>query len=80
MPNYTGSAVYFSLPWVPRRPKSRQRSAKPSEPQRSRSRFRWRNAPKEPTQNIVARKRVQREDVDSDYHFGRSCISLPNYN
>ena len=40
LPNCTGSAVCFSRLWVLRRPKLRLRSAQPSEPQGSRSRFR----------------------------------------
>jgi predicted ATPase len=53
----TGYAACFSRLWVLTRPRSRLRSAKPSAPQRSRSRFHWRNAPKQPTQNTVAKKR-----------------------
>ena len=45
---------------------------KPSESQRSRIRFRTRNAPKQPTRNTVAKKRAAQEDVDSDYLFGNS--------
>ncbi len=37
---------------------------------RGKSRFRWRNAPKEPTQHIAGKKRVRQEDVNSDYLFG----------
>jgi|ERR1700752_1603142 hypothetical protein len=44
----TGFAVCFSRRWVPRKPKLRLRSAKPSESQRSRSRFRCRNAQRQP--------------------------------
>ena len=40
------------------RPKLRLHFAKPSESQRSRSRFRWRHAQKQPTQNTVAKKRA----------------------
>jgi hypothetical protein len=46
--------------------------AKPSESQRSRSRFRWRNALKLPTQNIAAKKRVHWETMESDYLFGNA--------
>src|SRR4029077_10799512 len=52
-----------------KRPKLRPRSAKPSESQGSRSRFRYRNALKEPTQNIAGKKRAGQQDVDSDYLF-----------
>ena len=41
VPNCTGFAVCFSRLWVLTRPKLRLRSAKPSEPQGSRSRFHW---------------------------------------
>jgi serine/threonine protein kinase len=41
--------------------------AKPSESRESRSRFQWRNAPKEPTQNIARKKQVRQEDVNFDY-------------
>ena len=43
---------------------------KPSKPQRSRSRFLYRNAQKQPTRNTAARKRAGQEDVDSAYLFG----------
>jgi hypothetical protein len=43
----------------------RLRSAKPSESQRSGSGFRWRNAPRQPTQNTFAKKLMRQEDVDS---------------
>ena len=56
LPNCTGSAVCFSRLLVLRRPKLRLRSAKPSKSQRSRSRFRWRNARKQPTQNTARQK------------------------
>jgi hypothetical protein len=55
----------------------RLRSVKPSKSQRSRSRFLWRNAQKQPMQNIVAKKRARREDVDSDYLFAN--IFLPTF-
>ena len=42
--------------WVLTRAKLRLRSAKPSESQRSRSRFRLKNARKQPTQNTAAKK------------------------
>src|SRR5208282_276191 len=70
MPNCTGSAVCFSRPWVLTRRKLRLRSAKPSESQRSRSRFHCRNAPKQLTQNTIAKKQAGQEDTDSDYLFG----------
>jgi hypothetical protein len=38
--------------------------------QRSRSRFRWPNAQKQPTRNIVAKKRAGQRDVDFDYLSG----------
>jgi hypothetical protein len=63
----TGFAVSFSRLWVLGRRKLRLRFAKPSESRGSRSRFSWRNAPKEPTQNIAGKERVRRECVDSDY-------------
>ena len=69
LPNYTGFVVYFSRLWAPMNPKLRLRSAKPSESQRSRSRFRWRNARKQPMRNIAGKKRAAQEDVDSDYLF-----------
>jgi hypothetical protein len=50
----------------------RLRSAKPSEPQKARSRFLWRNAPKELRQNIAVNRRAAQEDVDSDYLFGNA--------
>src|SRR6266481_1046460 len=49
--------------------KSRLRSAQPSESQRTRSRSRWRNAPKPPTQNTIAKKRARQESMGSDYRF-----------
>jgi hypothetical protein len=51
---------------------------KPSEPQRSRSQFRMRNAPKLPTQNIAAKRRAGQEGVDSDYLFGK-FLRLPGF-
>jgi hypothetical protein len=54
---------------VLRRSKSRLPSA--LESLRSRSRFRWRNAPKELTRNTAAKKRAGEEDVDSDYLFAK---------
>jgi serine/threonine protein kinase len=50
-PNCTGCAESFWRPWVVRRRKSRLRFVKPSESPRSRSRFRWRNARRQPTQS-----------------------------
>ena len=75
MPNCTGSAVCFSQLLVLKRRRLRPRSAQPSLPQRSRSRFHWRNALKQPTRNIGGKKRVRQEDVDSDYLFGGSRSS-----
>ena len=69
LPNCTGSTVCFSRLWVPTRPKLKPHSAKPSESQRSRSRFRWRNAPKQPTRNTAAEER--QESTGSDYLFVR---------
>src|SRR6201995_6188774 len=60
-------SVAFSRLWVLRRPKLRLRSAKPSISQRSRSRFHWRHAQKQPTRNIVAKKQAGQEDVESIY-------------
>ena len=60
----TGSAVCFSRLWVPRRAKLSLHFAKLSESQRSRSRFRWKNAQKRPTQNIAGKKRAGQEDLD----------------
>ena len=51
------------------KPKLRLRSAKPLESQRSRNRFRSRNAPKEPTQNTAAKKPDGQEGVDSGCLF-----------
>ena len=67
VPNCTGFAACFSRLLVPRRRKLRLRSAKPSESHGSRNRFRYRNAPKEPTQNFAGKKQAGQEDVDSDY-------------
>jgi hypothetical protein len=78
LPNCAGSAACFSRPLVLTRPKSRPHSAKPSESQRSRNRFRYRNAPKEPTQNTVGKKRARQKDVDSDYLFG-NFLQLPAF-
>jgi len=72
MPNCTGSVESFSRLLVPMRPKLKLPFRKPSESQRTRNRFRWRNAPKQPAQNTVAKKRAGQEDVDSDYPFGNS--------
>ena len=61
VPNCTGSGVCFSRLWVLRRTKLRIRSAMPSEPQRSRIRFHWRNAQKQPTRNTAPKsKRFRR--------------------
>src|SRR6516225_6812003 len=70
MPSCTCFAVCSSLLLAPPNLKLRLRSVKPSESRGSRSRFRTRSAPKQPTRNIVAKKRVRQEDVDSDYLFG----------
>src|ERR1700752_237107 len=70
VPNCTGSAGCFSRLWAPTKYKFRLRSPKPSESHGGRSRVRYRNAPKEPTRNTVAKKRACQEDVDSDYLFG----------
>ena len=50
---------------MPTKPKLRLRCALPSKLQRSRSRFRYRNAQKQPTQNTVAKKRAGQEDAGS---------------
>src|SRR6201995_4629108 len=62
-------SVAFSRLWVLRRPKLRLRSARPSKSQRSRSRFHWRHAQKQPTRNTVAKKQAGQEDVDSTCLF-----------
>ena len=41
----------------------------PSESQRSRIRFHWRHAQKQPTRNTVAKKQAGQEDVDSNYLY-----------
>src|SRR5215469_2219260 len=76
MLNCIDSAACFWRRWVPTRPKSRLRLAKPSELQRSRSRFRWRNARKQPMRSTFARKRADQEDLDSDYLFADSSTAL----
>src|SRR6516162_299019 len=58
-------------------PELKLRFAQPSESQRSRNRFRYRNAPKQPTRNIVDKKRAGQEDLDSDYLFANSSSFLP---
>src|SRR5208337_1626240 len=70
VPTCTGFAACFSPLWVLTRPKLRLHFAPPSESQRSRSRFHSRNAPKQPTQNTIAKKQAGQEDTDSDYLFG----------
>ena len=75
----TGCAVCFWRPWVLTRPKLKFRFAQPSESQRSRSRFRSRNAPKEPTQNIAGEKGAGQEDVDSDSYIASPLRSPPSY-
>src|ERR1700722_4452511 len=72
--NCTGCAPCFLRLSVLRRHKLRLRSAKPSRLQESRSRFHWRRAQKQPTQNIVAKERVLQEVVDSDYRFGSVAV------
>src|SRR6516164_4673793 len=74
VPNCTGSAGCFSWLWAPTKYKFRLRSLKPSESQRSRSRFHWRNAPKQPTQNTVAKKRAHHEDVMDVLHCGEESV------
>jgi hypothetical protein len=66
VPNCTGCAVYFSRQSVLMGPELKLRFAQPSESQRSRNRFRYRNARNQPTQNIAAKERTLREDLDSD--------------
>jgi hypothetical protein len=70
------STVCFSRLLVLTTSKLRLHFAPPSELQRNRSRFHWRNAQKQPTENTVAKKRVRWEDVDSDYLFG-NCLHRP---
>ena len=48
----------FLTALVPTRLKLMERFVKPSAPQRSRSRFHWRHAQKQPTRNTAAKKRV----------------------
>jgi hypothetical protein len=50
---------------------------KPSEPQKSRSRFRSRNAQKQPTQNTAAKKQARQENVESDYLFVDAKTEFP---
>jgi hypothetical protein len=57
--------VFLTALVLPRQ-KLRLRSTRLSESQRSRSRFHWRNAQKQPTRNIADKKRARREDADSD--------------
>jgi hypothetical protein len=47
-----------------------------TKPQRSRSRFRYRSARKQPMKNIGGKKRAHREGVDSDYLFDKSSDSV----
>jgi predicted ATPase len=47
------------------------RSAKPSESQKSRSRFHWGHAQKQ-TQNTAAKKRLRQKGVDCGYLFGKT--------
>ena len=67
--NCTGCAASFSRLQVPTRAKSRLRSAIPSKSQESRNHFRLKSAQKQPTRNLVTKKRAGQEDVDSDYRF-----------
>jgi hypothetical protein len=61
----------FLAATVPTRPKLRLPSAKQSESQRNRSRFHWRHARKQATQNIDAKKRARQEGV-SPTSFGNA--------
>src|SRR5271165_194174 len=70
VPNNAGSAVCFSRLLVLTRRKLRLRSARPSEPQTSRSPLHWRNARKQPTRNTADKRRAVQANVDSDYLFG----------
>jgi hypothetical protein len=45
----------------------RLRSAQPSKSQKSRSRFHWQHAQKQPTRNTVAKKQAGQEDLESIY-------------
>jgi hypothetical protein len=59
--------------------KLKLRSVQPSESQRIKSRFRLRNAQKQPMQNIAGKKRARQEGMDSDYLFDSSSdCSLKN--
>jgi YVTN family beta-propeller protein len=60
VPNCTGSAACSSRVWVLMKPELRLRFAQLSAQQRSRSRFRWRNARKHPAQNTAAEKGIAR--------------------
>jgi hypothetical protein len=66
----TGSVACFSQLWVQTRLKLSLHFARLSESQRSRSRLRYKNAQKQPTQNTAGKEPVPQEDVDSDYPFG----------
>jgi Anaphase-promoting complex subunit 5 len=77
VPKCTGSALCFLRLWVLRRPKFRLRSAPPSTQQGSRSRFRWRNAPKQPMPNTAAKKRAGQGYVDCDYLFDNFLQRAP---
>jgi hypothetical protein len=76
VPNCIGSTACFSWLWVRTRPKLRVHFAKPSAPQRSRSRFRWRHAQKQPTQDTVGKRRAGEEPVDFDYPFANLASAL----
>jgi hypothetical protein len=76
LPNCTGCAVCFSRLLVVKRAKLRLRSAKPLESQRSRSPFRYRNAQRQPTRNIAAKKRAGQKVVDSDCLFGNFLAAV----
>jgi hypothetical protein len=69
VPNCIDFAVCFSRLLVQIKRKLRLRSAQQSALRRSRSRFRYRNAPNKPTQNIVAKKIANQAGVDFGYLF-----------
>jgi hypothetical protein len=58
VPNCTASPEYFLRQRAQTRPKLRQRSLQPSAPQGIKSQLRWRNAPKEHTQNHMQKARA----------------------
>src|SRR5450631_3646083 len=69
LPNCTGYAVCFSRLLALTRAKLKLRFTKPSESQRSRSRFHSRNGRKHLTQNTAIKRRTLRENVDSGCLF-----------